>query len=379
MTNRARAGQAGGRAWRPTIINTLLLSMAMVSVVGCGGGGGGSASPPAPATQQDGPRTGNATGYWTFDTKNFFYYNYYAPNSGLSFDERWRAKDTVPLSGWDSLHTLITPTGNGLYTLLDLDYEPNYYLKNDFRAAVFRVDAAGKLQVVKEVSHPIPYQVYEYDRTYTQFVARIHSATVSPDMAHFAYAVTEPQPGPGVMGSTKNVYVSDGAGAPVLVLLEAGGPVWLDANRLLVTRPGGFTVLDLAARTLSPLGAEGLGAGLATAWPAQAVLSPDGRSIAYLHGVEDESIWVMNLAAQSFKQITNGTSHETHSPLSWSPDGQYVGTLTGCDISDNIGVHPTLKGPHLIPVDKERQAIDIEASWIHTANCHRGYLLLNKQ
>jgi WD40-like Beta Propeller Repeat len=262
----------------------------VVLVVGCGGGGGGDAgaggtTPGTPGT----PGTGGPTGAWYYD--GHF-------GSATRFDLSTRAEIEARIAGSASLGY-----GGGMFTDTDeqvsITSAPNQYTVN-----------------LRSVT-PNPFSLKSSLATFPLpggFV--VGPIQPSPNGTLFAMQTRESA---GLSEPFIDyVYVFDSALNITFKRAGYRAPAWLANDRLVVAADDGLYTMTVAASpTVARLGQPGT----ATNRP---MVSPDGRSVAFLQG---DIVWRIGTDGSGLTQLTVAKI-EINWPA-WSPDGSQIVLVSG--------------------------------------------------
>lgn len=341
--------QCGQKISKPRCSPLAAIILCSALVLACGGGGGESSASSAGGNGGNSPSGQAATGFLELDGGSLKYYAFYP--EGTDHDVYWKPKKVFPLEDFEALYSTIRDSGNGLYVATQLKVWEHHWEFDDVKIIIFRIEN-GDLKIVKRLLAPVEYQ-YSEDYLGAEIATGV---TVSPDVRHLAFAANETLSEGGDLIRSTNVYIMDIEGRQVHALAARSGPIWLDEHRILMSGSGKLVVFDINTKQEQQLGPDGLGAQLSK-FPSRLALSPDRRSVAFLHGGSDSSIWLMDLKSQALKKLTDGTSDEAGSPLSWSPDGLHLGVQTGCLNTDGWGIAYNHKGMFLVSTSQTDQVV----------------------
>lgn len=260
----------------------LLATVALV--VGCGGGGGDGGSSGGP------PAAGGLTGAW--------FYN--GARTGVRFDLVTLAETEVALNA-NSQQSF----GYGAGEFTDVDEQ------------------------VSITSAPNQYTVNLRNLTPNPFSLKSSLATF-PLPNGFVKGPIQPSPS-GTLFAMQT-RESTGLGTPFLdyvyvfdaalnVTFRRSGyraPAWLANDRLVVAADDGvYTMTVVASPVIARLGAAGTAAD-------RPVVSPDGRSVAFLQG---DSVWRIGVDGSGLLKLTAAAS--TAQWPTWSPDGSKIALVRG--------------------------------------------------
>ncbi len=179
----------------------------------------------------------------------------------------------------------------------------------------------------------------------------------SPDGRLFAMYTSE--------GSVPYVYVFDATLDIVFKLQGYTSRSWLGNDRIVVSKGSSlYTVTVAGFPVITRIGLEGLG--LPNEPAEQPSVSPDGTSIAYLHG---SAIWRINVDGTGLTQLTK--SYYNVAWPSWSPDGSRLVVSTVCTTFG--GGLPS--GDEIIVISATETNQDLEKIPFVTSSCGSVYWL----
>lgn len=282
----------GTGRWRRAAVSaaSVLLASAML-VVGCGGGGGGGGGGT--------PGPGTPAGAW--------YYN--GPGTAVRFDLATRDEISVTLNA-DSQENL--GYGGGMFTDVDeqtfTTADPNEYTVN------LRNVAPNPFSIRSSLP-PASFGISGSVRG---------PAQPSPNAALFAINTRES----ANLGDPffDYVYVFNATLDITFRLRGYRDPVWLGNDRLVVVGEdadeGLFTVTVGGSPTVARIGRAGLG--VPGSAPRRPSISPDGRSIVYMHG---DSVWRIGVDGSGLTRLSSASATATWP--TWSPDGSQIALVQG--------------------------------------------------